>query len=212
MNHTLEQGLYPGLSVVPPCVFVTGRPARLCSEALLAPVGERTPDYLLNAISRIPVKPMISISRMSHRLFLSVFLVVTLVGSSRGQSATKPRVIELKPVGNQIKYATTEITAKAGTEVKVVMNNTATSPAMVHNFTLLQQGAPITEVGTAAIEAGEENGFIPDHEAIIAYTEMAEPGEKKEVVFTVPSPGDYPYVCLYPGHYVTMRGVLHSTP
>ena len=38
---------------------------------------------------------------------------------------------------------------------------------------------------------------------------LAKPGETVEVTFTVPSePGEYPYICTYPAHFMTMRGVL----
>jgi azurin len=29
------------------------------------------------------------------------------------------------------------------------------------------------------------------------------------VTFTAPAAGDYPYICTFPGHYMTMRGVMH---
>ena len=51
---------------------------------------------------------------------------------------------------------------------------------------------------------------VPDNKAILAYTPMANAGERTEVVFTVPPPGDYSYICSYLGHYIQMRGVLHS--
>lgn len=118
--------------------------------------------------------------------------------------------VVLKPVGNQMKYATTELEAEAGSTIEVVMKNTADSSAMIHNFTLLKQDADIPTVGAAAAKAGPDNGYIPDHDAILANTEMAEPGETKSVTFTVPSePGDYKYICLYPGHYTQMQGTLH---
>ena len=129
-----------------------------------------------------------------------------------GDASPDVRTVVLEPVGNQMKYDVTEITATAGSQLKIVFKNTATSPAMVHNVALLEQDAPIEEVGMAAMKAGKDSGFIPDHEALLAYTAMAEPGEEVEVEFTVPPPGEYPYVCLYPGHYVMMRGVLRSEP
>ena len=85
---------------------------------------------------------------------------------------------------------------------------------MRHNVVLLNVGpedeATIGDVGLAAISAPREQDFIPDSEAILAYTAMAAAGERTEVVFTVPPPGDYSYLCTYLGHYMTMRGVLHS--
>lgn len=129
-------------------------------------------------------------------------------------ASQEPIVIE--PVGNELKFATTEITAKAGTEITLVMNNTAALAGMVHNVAVLNlevgDDAGIQAVGMAAMQAGVDNDYLPDHEALIVATPMAAPGERTEVTFTVPPPGDYPYVCLFPGHYVTMRGVLHAVP
>ena len=107
-----------------------------------------------------------------------------------------------------------EITAKAGSQLKVVMDNIATNPGMRHNFVLLNVGpedtATIESIGIGAIQAGEAKDYIPDSKAILAYTPMANAGERTEVVFTVPPPGDYSYICTYLGHYIQMRGVLHS--
>ena len=115
-----------------------------------------------------------------------------------------------------MKYAKVEVTARAGTQLRLVMNNTATNGAMHHNIAVLRleidDDAGIEAVGMAAIQAGADRDYVPDHEAIAAVTPMAEPGEQTEVTFTVPPPGDYPYICLFPGHYATMRGVLHSVP
>ena len=143
---------------------------------------------------------------------LNLFVVPLLFGadSTSTRAESEVRTIILRPVGNQMKYDNVEIVAKAGTRLRVILDNTATSLAMVHNFTLLEEGTDIIEVGTAAIRAGPSSNYIPGHEAIIAHTEMTNPGTQNETVFTVPPPGDYPYVCLYPGHYFTMQGVLHA--
>jgi azurin len=70
--------------------------------------------------------------------------------------------------------------------------------------------ATIENIGIGAIQAGEAKDYIPDSKAILAYTPMADAGTRTEVVFTVPPPGDYAYLCTYLGHYIQMRGVLHS--
>ena len=107
-----------------------------------------------------------------------------------------------------------EVTAKAGSQVKVIFDNVATNPAMLHNVVFLNVGpddqATVQRVGMAAMRAGDAEQFIPDDDAIVAATPMALPGQKTEVVFTVPPPGDYVYICTYMGHFMTMKGVLHS--
>ena len=41
---------------------------------------------------------------------------------------------------------------------------------------------------------------------------LAGPGERMAVVFTMPPPGEYPFICTYPGHARFMQGTLVSTP
>jgi azurin len=125
-----------------------------------------------------------------------------------GESVDKKVV--LKPVGNQMKYATTKITAKAGSTMKVVFKNTADSSAMKHNFALLKKDASPNQIGPKAIQAGPDNGYIPkDEKGLIAYTEITPPGETSSTTFKVPDkPGTYTYICLYPGHYTQMQGKL----
>ena len=44
---------------------------------------------------------------------------------------------------------------------------------------------------------------------VIAHTDVLGPGESESVTFQAPSePGDYEYVCTFPGHFAMMRGVL----
>ncbi len=130
--------------------------------------------------------------------------------SKEAKDVKVDKEIVIKPVDNQMKYQTTEFTVKAGTKVRIIMDNIATIEAMQHNVVVLKPDTKAQEVGLAAIQAGEKKGYIPEHDGIMFYTDIAKPGEKTEVVFTVPPPGDYPYICTYPGHYATMQGVMHS--
>ncbi len=142
-------------------------------------------------------------------------LILALIVAVAGCGESGPKRVEITPVGNEMKFEQVMITAQAGTQLTIVMNNTATSEAMVHNVSVLnvhKDNAVITEVGNAAIAAGEAKGYIPDHAALLASTAMAKPGEQTEVTFTVPPPGDYTYLCLFPGHYILMQGTLRSTP
>ena len=115
--------------------------------------------------------------------------------------------ITIRPVGNEMKYDTTEIRAKAGTHIRIIMENVSNTPVMKHNVMFLTNESFIEEIGRMAYDA---TNHIPIHNAIIASTPMAEPQTRTEVVFKVPEPGSYPYICTYPGHYVSMRGTLIS--
>jgi azurin len=121
------------------------------------------------------------------------------------------RRVVIRPVGNQMNFAVTTFRVRAGEQVRLVFENTATVEAMKHNVVILNDMAAIDRVGIAAISAAD-NDYIPDDEAILFHTPLAGPQETVEVTFTAPSePGSYPYICTFPGHYVLMRGVMTVT-
>ena len=125
-------------------------------------------------------------------------------------AAQEPRVITITPVGNQMEYEQTEFTVAPGEEVRLVFENTATSPAMRHNVVILSSDddAVVQEVAQAAMAASDTE-YVPEHEAVLAATDMADPGETVAVTFTAPEePGAYRYVCTFPGHWATMQGTM----
>ena len=122
--------------------------------------------------------------------------------SSSGQE------VVIRPVGDQLKFETEAFTVKAGTEVILVMDNVATLEAMQHNVVILQVDTDVNTIGIAAMSAGPDNEYIPDDPAVLFYTPLAKPGERVEVVFTAPAPGEYTFICTFPGHYAAMQGVM----
>lgn len=122
------------------------------------------------------------------------------------------RVINI--AGNdQMKYDVTQIDAKPGETIRVVMHNAGSLPkaAMAHNFVLLKQGVDPIQFTSAAAAAQATDYFPQDRSGdVIAHTGLTGPKEKSEVTFTVPTePGDYTYLCTFPGHFIAgMKGVL----
>lgn len=105
-------------------------------------------------------------------------------------------------------YDKTLLTVKAGSKVKLTFNN---PDDMIHNLLItVPGGADI--VGKAAMQMGlqgQSKGFIPDMDEVLYHSTLLEPNSNDVIYFEAPSePGDYEYVCTFPGHYMTMRGIL----
>ena len=135
--------------------------------------------------------------------------------SNGAETASEGAVTEItiQPVGNQMKYEQTEFTVPAGEEITITFENTATSPAMQHNVVVLNTNddAVVNRVGQAGTAAAD-NDYVPDDDAVLAATDMSEPGETVSVTFTAPSEaGDYRYICTFPGHYTVMQGTMTVT-
>lgn len=148
----------------------------------------------------------------TKRFTLLSTLALLVLGLSAFRSALDDAAqkVVIQSVGNELKFAQTEFSVKAGQEVHLVFENKATVQGMSHNVVILTDEASIDRVGLAAIQAAE-NDYIPDDKAILFYTPLAGPGETVEMVFTAPEPGTYYYACTFPGHYVLMRGVMKVT-
>ena len=110
-----------------------------------------------------------------------------------------------------LKFDAENITVKAGSKIKVVLNN---NDDMLHNLVLVQPGAA-DEIGAMALKLGvqgESIHFVPNSAKVLAHTSLLQPGTSEAIYFNAPTtPGKYPYLCTYPGHYTLMRGVLTVT-
>jgi azurin len=136
-------------------------------------------------------------------LAATIGLSLCLVGCTK--SATE---IQLGTVGDTMAFDKTALEVKAGATVKLTLKNNATSPAMQHDFVLVKPGTE-NDVGAAGIAAGPTKNYIPDSPNVLAHTKILKPGESETITFTAPSePGNYPYICTFPGHYAVMKGVL----
>jgi azurin len=77
---------------------------------------------------------------------------------------------------------------------------------------LVREEEDIRPVGVAALQA-ISNDWIPENEMdrILAFSELAYPGDTVTFSFKVPPPGTYPYICTYSAHWTQMQGRLIST-
>ena len=132
--------------------------------------------------------------------------------AAKSGSTAGARTVEITG-SDTMKYSVTEITAKPGEKIHVVLKALGTMPkiAMAHNFVLLHAGVNPQDVANAAFNA-RATDFVPADMSskIIAHTGLVGGGETSEVTFTAPTkPGKYDYLCTFPGHFSQgMRGTL----
>ena len=112
---------------------------------------------------------------------------------------------------DDMKYNLNEIRVKAGQTVKITLKNVGKLPkeSMGHNVVVLKPGTDVAAYATKAMEA-KATDYYPASEAssVIAHSKMLGPGESDVVEFAAPAAGTYDYICSFPGHYASMRGVL----
>jgi azurin/glucose/arabinose dehydrogenase len=107
-----------------------------------------------------------------------------------------------------LKFDQTLIVVKPGARVRVVLRN---QDEMLHNFVLCAPGRG-TAVGEKAMALGLDGmakNYVPDTADVLYHTAVLQPEASDTIFFQVPTtPGDYDYICSFPGHYMMMRGIL----
>ncbi len=113
-------------------------------------------------------------------------------------------------IGTQpgMQYDTRFLTVEAGSKIKLTLNN---PDDMIHNLVITKPDAA-DAVGNAALKLGLEGqakGYVPNSDDVLFHTNLLEPGSSDVIYFVAPDePGDYQFVCTFPGHAASMRGVL----
>jgi putative heme-binding domain-containing protein len=123
-------------------------------------------------------------------------------------------VVLIRAVPHRMAYDRTKFYVEAGKPVVLVFEN---SDIMPHNLLVTVPGA-MTEVGMAAeVLATDpkafELNFVPRTPKVLHATRLLQPRELQRLQFRAPKkPGEYPYVCTFPGHWRVMHGTMHVVP
>lgn len=126
-------------------------------------------------------------------------------------------VIEIEIEGNdQIQYDIDEFTVRAGQMVRLTLRHVGTLPAqaMGHNVVIIMPDDDVFEFGA---DVGEEDGSLENdyvpvalRDRVVAFTPILGGGETVTVEFQAPTePGEYPFLCSFPGHFGQMNGVMY---
>ena len=124
--------------------------------------------------------------------------------------------IHLGVIPNVMKFDKAELSVKAGQKVTLIFENKAC--ALMHNFLLLKPGTKdkvgALADGMMADPQGLAKQYIPASDDILVKGhKLLAIGQTDTIEFTAPAePGDYPYICTFPGHTVMMHGIMEVRP
>jgi azurin len=135
--------------------------------------------------------------------------------ASAAPSAAAPAAqkveLAVASVGNLMAFDKTKLSVPTGALVHVTFTNKGTQDVMQHNWVLVNKGKEAS-VAAEGLAKAPDAGYIVPGPDVLAYTALTKPGGTAETTFTAPAPGNYPYICTFPGHYIMMKGVLTVTP
>ncbi|WP_439581494.1 PVC-type heme-binding CxxCH protein [Dyadobacter bucti] len=108
----------------------------------------------------------------------------------------------------QLRFNVAEFTVKPGQKVEITLDNIDLMP---HNLVITEPGAA-DEVAQQAIALGDNGpakNYVPDNKKVLFSSRLIEAKKKETLKFKAPAiPGDYQFVCTFPGHAPVMRGIM----
>ena len=112
--------------------------------------------------------------------------------------------------GKNLSFATRSFTARPGEPIRLTFVNPDVVP---HNWVLLKPGT-LVRVGDlvnrmVADPEAVSRHYVPRTDDALVYSDIVPAGGKFSISFRAPdTPGRYPYLCSFPGHWMVMNGQL----
>jgi len=169
----------------------------LVRHAEATPAAQRTTDEFIDAM-QLADQLLARIPESSSRSFRARLREITV------------RVVRIRTVEEEMRYDIPYFAVEAGRPVQIVLQN---EDLMPHNLVITVNGA-LKEVALEGAVLGPNPGFegkpyVPKSEKVLHATGMVPAGRQERLTFNAPSePGEYPFVCTFPRHWMRMYGVM----
>jgi azurin len=102
----------------------------------------------------------------------------------------------------------TNFEVTAGSKIRLIFNN---NDDMTHNVVIVKPGSA-DEIANLALQLGlkgSQMSFVPASSNVLFHTSLLQPESSESIYFTAPStPGEYTFICTFPGHASVMRGII----
>jgi len=127
-----------------------------------------------------------------------------------GKSVGGFETAEIKCVPG-LQFEPRRIQMRAGRRAVIVLKNADVD--MGHNLVIVEPDR-LQAIGEASmILAADPSAvgmhYVPDDKGVIAMSRLVQPTEQYAIYFNTPEePGEYPFICTFPGHWMIMRGIL----
>jgi azurin len=112
--------------------------------------------------------------------------------------------------GKNLAFETRSFKVKAGEAIALKFVNPDVVP---HNWALIKPGKlqTVGELANRLISDPEAAvmQYVPRTDDVLAYTDIVDPNAEFTIYFRAPNtPGRYPYLCTFPGHWMVMNGEM----
>jgi azurin len=176
------------------------------ARSIIAWVRETTPDRRVEPA-------MLDVIALGERL-AAVLPAETARAVRRDLRALGVQVVRIEALPELMAFDLKWFVVEAGKPVQIVLSN---PDAMPHNLVIGQPGSlkEVASLGSAMPVSADPNvkPYVPNTPLVLHATRLIPSGDTERLGFTAPAtPGEYTYVCTFPGHWLRMYGVMLVVP
>lgn len=170
---------------------------QLVQGAEATPIDQRTSESFIDAV-QLAEKWMARLPTSASRAYRERLEKVAV------------RVVRIRTVEEEMRYDIKYFAVEAGRPVEVILIN---QDVMPHNFVVTAPGA-LKEVAFEAAKMAPDQApggkqYVPESDKVLLATSMVPSGKQERLSFSAPeTPGEYPFVCTFPNHWMRMYGVM----
>jgi azurin len=176
------------------------------ARAIIAWVGETTPDRRIEPA-------MLDVIHLGEKL-AAALPPEAARAVRRELRSLGVQVVRIEALPEQLLFDVKWFVVEAGKPVQIVLSN---PDAMPHNLVVSQPGS-LTEVASlgGGMPLSTDPGvkpYVPNTPLVLHATRLLQSGDTERLGFRAPAtPGEYIFVCTFPGHWLRMYGVMLVVP
>ncbi|MEO6239112.1 MAG: plastocyanin/azurin family copper-binding protein [Vicinamibacterales bacterium] len=188
-------------------------PEAVWTPSMIEPLARRLVAMVRNTASdRRTEPPAIDALQLGDRLAV-LLPAASRLEVRRDLRALGVQVVRIQAVPEQMLFDVKWFAVQAAKPVQIVLAN---PDAMPHNLVIGQPGS-LQEIGTkggampppADPTDSSAKAYVPDSPLVLHATRLLNGGDTERLTFTAPAkPGEYVFLCTFPGHFVRMYGVM----
>ena len=169
---------------------------------------------LIQHAEKTPAKKRTTEEFLDAMQLVDELLVNVPAGDARGYRErlrkVVVRVVRVNTVEEEMRYDVPYFAVEAGRQVQLVLGN---DDLMPHNLVICAPGKlrEVAQEASGLPPTIDKQGrqYVPDSENVLFATKMVPSHSQGVLTFKAPSePGEYPYVCTFPNHWMRMYGVM----
>lgn len=132
--------------------------------------------------------------------------ILSSINSCSRAPEAPPKTVMVE-ADDKMRFDVTAFEVKPGQKVSITLKNVGTTPkfSMGHNLVMLDRTVNTGNVNKWLDEASmaASTDYVPkSSKQVLAATKLLGPNETATITFTAPHvPGEYLYLCSFPGHY-----------